>query len=194
MLRLVREMDANLIENCRRGDPGAQRALFNLFSPQMLAVCRRYLSNRTEAEEVLIAGFLSVFSRIGQFRHEGSFEGWVRKIMVNEALGFLRKKRSLFLFSELDGAVGVEEPVLPDTALQIEELLEMVASLPDGYRTVFNLYAIEGYTHREIAEMLEIKESTSKSQLSRARDLLRQRLERVEKKINKKAVPNGKSD
>lgn len=194
MLRLNREMDNDLIENCKRGDPAAQRLLFNQVSPRMLVVCRRYLSNKTEAEEVLIAGFLQVFSRIGQFRNDGSFEGWVRKIMVNEALSFLRKKRSLFLFSELDNAIGAPEPILPDTALHLEELLEMVASLPDGYRTVFNLYAIEGYSHHEIAELLGIEESTSKSQLSRARDLLRQRLGKVEKRNLKRALPNGKSD
>ena len=185
-------MDLFQIEKCKKGDRSAQQQLFNRFAPKMMAVCRRYLSNKTDAEEVLIAGFLNVFSRIGQFRHEGSFEGWIRKIMVNEALGFLRKKRSLFLFSELDGAVIEQESILPDIGLHMEDLLEMIASLPDGYRTVFNLYAIEGYSHQEIAELLGIEESTSKSQLSRARDLLRQRLEKTEKKIIKKALPNGK--
>lgn len=194
MLRLNREMDNDLIECCKRGDSAAQRSIFNLISPRMLVVCRRYLSDKSEAEEVMTAGFLQVFSKIGQFRNEGSFEGWVKKIMVNEALGFLRKKRSLFLFSELDGAIGEQEPIPPDNALLMEELLGLISSLPDGYRTVFNLYAIEGYSHQEIAELLGIEESTSKSQLSRARDLLRQRLGKVEKRNIKKALPNGESD
>lgn len=187
-------MDTKLIESCKRGDSSAQRALFNIISPRMLVVCRRYVSNKIEAEEVLISAFFKVFSHISQFRNEGSFEGWVRKIMVNEALGFLRKKRSLFLYAELDEAAEFEEKQYADTTLHTEELLEMVASLPDGYRTVFNLYAIEGYSHAEIAQLLDIDESTSKSQLSRARELLRKRLGRAEKKITKKIARYGKSD
>ena len=176
MLKIFRKMDSVLLEGCRRGDPAAQRELFNRFSPRMFSVCRRYVSNKTDAEEVLIAGFVLVFSKINQFRDEGSFEGWMRRIMVNESLAFLRKKRSLFLYSELGGAEDESDPVLPDAALLMEELLDIVASLPDGYRTVFNLYAIEGYSHKEISGLLGIDENTSKSQLSRARQLLRQRL------------------
>lgn len=193
MLKIFRKMDTVLIEGCRRGDPAAQRELFSRFSPKMFVVCRRYISSKPDAEEVLISGFVRVFSKIGQFRNEGSFEGWIRRIMVNEALSFLRKKRSLFLYSELDGAADESEPVLADSTLLTEEILDIIASLPDGYRTVFNMYAIEGYAHKEISELLGIDENTSKSQLSRARQLLRQRLVSFEKQSIKK-IQDGKPD
>lgn len=193
MLKIFRKMDTVLIEGCRRGEPAAQQELFSCFSEKMFAVCRRYISNKADAEEVLISGFVLVFTKIAQFRNEGSFEGWMRKIMVNEALSFLRKKRSLFLYSELDGASEESEPALADSAILTEELLGVIASLPDGYRTVFNLYAIEGYSHKEIAELLGIDESTSKSQLSRARQLLRRRLISFEKQSIKN-IQDGKPD
>lgn len=193
MFRIYRKMDVLLIEQCKRGNQNAQKQLFDQFASKMWAVCRRYISDRMEAEEVFLTGFTKVFDRIGQFRNEGSFEGWIRKIMVNESLGYLRKRRSLFLFSELDESIEEMTVIAVDSSLMAEELLNMVSSLPDGYRTVFNLYAIEGYSHQEIADLLGISEATSKSQLSRARNLLRQRLNKLDKpELNK--THHGKSD
>jgi len=176
MLRIYRDMDIDLIESCKRGNRISQQQLYNQYAAKMLALCRRYVPGSAEAEDILIRGFLTVFERIGQFRNEGSFEGWIRRIMVNEALGFLRKQKSLFMYSEIEVA-GIEAGTsYTDSSLHTEDLLNLVASLPDGYRTVFNLYAIEGYSHKEIAEMLGISEATSKSQLSRARELLRNKI------------------
>jgi len=194
MLNVIREMDLLLIEKCKKGDRSAQQQLFNQYAPKMMAVCRRYVSNKQEAEEILLVGFTLVFSKIDQFRNEGSLESWIRKIMVNESLGFLRKRRSLFLFAELQDADGETGPWPADSDLMTEDLLELIASLPDGYRTVFNLYALDGYTHAEIAAKLGIEEATSKSQLSRARQLLRQRLDKIEGRKLKKSAHDGKSN
>lgn len=184
-------MDNDLIENCKKGDRLSQQQLYNQYSAKMLAICRRYISGSAEAEDVLIRGFLTVFERIGQFRNEGSFEGWIRKIMVNEALGVLRKQKSLFLYSEIEVAGLEADEVRTDSSLLTGDLLNLVASLPDGYRTVFNLYSIEGYSHREIAEMLGISESTSKSQLSRARELLRSKIYQSGASVTKKLLKDG---
>jgi RNA polymerase sigma-70 factor (ECF subfamily) len=194
MLRINRDMDIELIENCKRGDRLAQQQLYNQFSPKMLAVCRRYISGTAEAEDVLIKGFLIVFENIRQFRNEGSFEGWIRKIMVNEALSVLRRQKSLFLYSEIEVARMEADDLNTDSTLLTGDLLNLVAALPDGYRAVFNLYAIEGYSHREIAAMLGITEATSKSQLSRAREVLRSRLYQTGLTGTKKFLKDGKSN
>lgn len=141
----------------------------------MLGVCMRYVKRKEEAEEVLMNGFVKIFNRVEDFKDEGSFEGWIRRIMVNECLNHLRYKKNLFIETdETDWAEPAHEPVESNESTQA--LLQMVQDLPLGYRTVFNLFAIEGYEHREIADMLEIDENTSRSQLSRARKLLRERI------------------
>lgn len=167
--------EAELIAGCQRADTKAQKLLYERFAPQMYGVCLRYLKNEMDAEEALLNGFMKIYQYIGKFEAKGSFEGWVRRIMVNEALGFLRKKEPLHLAIE-DNHVQVAGTGGADQELAENELLELLMTLPAGYRAVFNLYAIEGYAHKEIADMLGITEGTSKSQLSKARAMLQRRL------------------
>lgn len=166
--------EQDLVSGCRRGEHKAQRSVYEQHAPQMLAVCLRYVHDRSEAEGVMVNGFLKVFDKIGQYSGEGSFEGWIRRIMVNESLLYLRQNKHAHMMVEVEAA---SREVYTDDALQqlaAEELMALVHKLPEGYRTVFNLYAIEGYSHKEIAEQLDIAENTSKSQLSRARSQLQQ--------------------
>ncbi|MCF6361321.1 MAG: sigma-70 family RNA polymerase sigma factor [Cyclobacteriaceae bacterium] len=166
----------SLIEQCRSNNGKAQRLMYDRLSPKMMGVCRRYISDISEAETVLVTGFLKVFNKINQFSGAGNFEGWVRRIMVNESLLYLRKNKSMYL--EVDIEEANEEPNYGQAGYLFEEreLLELINNLPVGYRTVFNLYAIEGYSHKEIAEQMGINESTSKSQLSRARSMLKSKV------------------
>jgi RNA polymerase sigma factor (sigma-70 family) len=167
--------EQDLVAGCRQGQHKAQRSVYEQHAPQMLAVCLRYVHDRSEAEGVMVNGFLKVFDKIGQYSGEGSFEGWIRRIMVNESLLYLRQNRHAHMMVEVEAAS--REVVSTEDAYQqlaAEDLLALVRKLPEGYRTVFNLYAIEGYAHKEIAEQLGISENTSKSQLSRARGLLQQ--------------------
>lgn len=166
----------SLIEQCRSNNGKAQRLMYDRLSPKMMGVCRRYISDASEAETVLVTGFLKVFNKIDQFSGAGNFEGWVRRIMVNESLLYLRKNKSMYL--EVDIEEANEEPNYGQAGYLFEEreLLELINNLPVGYRTVFNLYAIEGYSHKEIAEQMGINENTSKSQLSRARSMLKSKV------------------
>lgn len=173
--------EEELIKGCRKQKAQAQKELYERFSGKMLGVCRRYIKDRSEAEEIMINGFMKVFSKISQFKGEGSFEGWVRRIMVNESLTYLRKNHSMYLEVDIEYADQKPNYSLAANSLEAEDLMAMVNRLPYGYRTVFNLYAIEGYTHQEIAKMLKINVNTSKSQLSRARRLLQSYLVENEK-------------
>jgi RNA polymerase sigma factor (sigma-70 family) len=164
--------EAQLIKALRREDPKAQRNVYDLYSTRMLGLCFRYVGDEMIAEDVMIEGFVKVFAKINQFNNEGSFEGWIRRIMVNEALGHLRKQKRLKEDTLSDDANNVPDYQLADQHLNAQEILGLIEQLPMGYRTVFNLYAIEGYAHLEIAELLGITESTSKSQLHRARAML----------------------
>lgn len=157
------------------GKKAAQQALYDRYSPKMFGICFRYMQDQMEAEEVMIGGFLKVFANLERFRQDGSFEGWIRRIMVNEALTALRK-RKLSWIEPLENARHQGSYSDSDLQFEAEELLQMIEKLPTGYRTVFNLYAIEGYSHKEIADLLDITESTSKSQLNRARNLLKEQL------------------
>ena len=170
--------EADLIAACRRGEPRAQRQLYDRLAGLMLTVCRRYLRRREDAEEALLLGFAQMFRALPTYRGEGSFEGWVRRIMVNQALMELRRREPLHLsfedFAQPEKLAST--PATADTQLQADELLALLQTLPPGYRAVFNLYALEGYSHLEIAEALGISEGTSKSQLSKARAMLQRRL------------------
>lgn len=177
-----------LIKGCRSNDQKSQRGLYELWSPKMLGICLRYIKDRGEAESVMVGGFLKIFDKISQFNGEGSFEGWMRRIMVNESLIYLRKNKNAFMMAEVGEADSEADYETAENHLQAEDLLVMVNQLPQGYRTIFNLYAIEGYSHKEIAAQLEITESTSKSQLSRARNLLQQYIARHEKMTEHKAI------
>ena len=184
--------ESQLVVALQRGEARAQKIVYERFATKMMAVCIRYVANQADAEDVLIESFMRVFERIGQFRNEGSFEGWVRRIMVTESLMFLRRHKSLRQEIPLDDAREEPDYQWADEQLQADDLLGLVAQLPDGYRTIFNLYAIEGYSHSEIANLTGISEGTSKSQLSRARALLQQKIRMFENDI-KSAPIYGKA-
>lgn len=164
-----------LISRCRKNDSKAQYALYEMMAPKMLGVCRRYVKSIEGAEEVLSNGFVKVFTKIDTYRDEGSFEGWVRRIMVRESINYIRYQRNIFVEMEPEWIPELSHSPIHDD-MASEALLQIIDGLPLGYRTVFNLYAIEGYAHKEIGEMLGITESTSKSQLSKARKFLQERI------------------
>lgn len=178
--------EAQLIKALRQEDARAQRQVYEKYGPRMLGVCFRYLGDEMTAEDVMVEGFLKVFGKIDQFSGEGSFEGWMRRIMVNEALGWLRKRKQMPEDILSDEAANIPDYNYADQNIETQELLDIIEKLPVGYRTVFNLYAIEGYAHSEIAELLGITESTSKSQLHRARALLQKMVVEWENDFKKK--------
>ncbi|RPD48747.1 sigma-70 family RNA polymerase sigma factor [Hymenobacter sediminis] len=169
--------DTDLVAACRRGSAAAQHELYQRFAPKMLALCLRYLRHEFDAEDVLARGFVKVFRCLGQFEGKGSLEGWVRRILVHETLSYLRRRETLTLSLE-DCYTGHLATDLPgaDVELQAADLLRLVQELPAGYRAVFNLCALEGYTHPEVAALLGISEGTSKSQLSKARAVLQRQV------------------
>ncbi|MCR5758912.1 MAG: sigma-70 family RNA polymerase sigma factor [Bacteroidales bacterium] len=168
---------ASLIEGCRSGDRLSQKALYDALSRKMFAVCLRYMGDREAAEDVLQDGFVTLFSKLDSFSGAGSFEGWARKIFVNTALMSLRRKDVLRNTEEVDAAFGISsESPTPVQQIGYRELMKLVSELPPGFRTVFNMYVIEGYSHKEISEALGVTEVTSRSQLQRARMLLQDKI------------------
>ncbi len=191
MLQIKRsKTEEKLLEGCQKGDRKAQRDLYDKYAPLMFSVCRRYISDSAEAEDVLVCGFTKVLSKIDQFKGDGSFEGWIRRIMVNEALSYIRKNKSMYLEVEIEKADREPDYRQIQDQLEVEDLQKMISRLPSGYRTVFNLYAIEGFSHKEIAEKLGVSENTSKSQLSRARTHLQKFLLQAEEYLNDKLISN----
>ena len=154
----------------------SQRELYQRFNGKMMAVCRRFASDLTEAEDMLQEAFIRIFTNIGQYRFEGSLEGWIRRIVVHSALEVLRKR--LVRFTDIDGEVETLSSTDTDAveALSAGELMKLICDLPDGYRIVFNLYVIEGYDHNEIATLLSISAATSRSQLLKARRALQEEI------------------
>ncbi len=184
MLRINKSLtEEELLDGCRKGKSSAQRKMYDRLAPKMLGVCMRYIKDREEAEHVMIGGIVKVFDKLDQFKGDGSFEGWVRRIIVNDCLMYIRKNRNMSLQTDIEDSVNEPNLMVMEQNLDIEDLLKIIRELPVGYRTVFNLYAIEGYNHAEIAEQLDISENTSKSQLSRARRWLQNRLADLEKEI-----------
>ena len=174
--------EQSILAGCLKNDPVAQRELYNRYSPKMLSVCYRFAQNRDDAEDMLQEGFIRVFTQIGSFRNSGSFEGWIRRIIVHTCINFLKKHKK---FNEsIDLAyvtdIQVKEDTIPSLML-VRQVIECIRLLPVGYRTVLNLYAIEGYSHKEISQMLDIEESTSRSQCTRAKTMLETIL--IKKKI-----------
>ncbi len=162
-----------LLKRLREQDQSAQKLLYERYSPLMFSVCRRYLWSREDAEEALISGFFKVYSQIESFSNAGSFEGWIRRIMVNECLMTLRKTQPL-TFPGDEGSIAEQSDSFNIEAdISAREILEVLSQLPPGYRTVFNLYVLEGYKHHEIADTLGISINTSKSQLVLAKEKLR---------------------
>ena len=165
-----------MIQGCLRGSAQSQKLLYEQFAGKMYAVCLRYARTPADAADILQEGFVKVFTKLDQFQFQGSFEGWIRRIMVNTALRAYQRQRFDY---ESNGYEQLPEaPVDPDalSVLSEEELLRLISRLPDGYRVVFNLVAIEGYSHAEVAESLGIQESTSRSQLTKARRWLSEQL------------------
>lgn len=174
------ELYNQLIESCKNNNREAQYKLYNLLSGKMFAVCLRYAKNREAAEDLLQDGFVKVFTNIDKFRGDGSFEGWVRRIIVNTAVEYYRKSTKMYPMVNVDDVnkeVFWEES---SDSLELEDVMNLINSLSTGYRTIFNLYVVEGYSHKEIADMLDISEGTSKSQLARARYLLMEMVKKSE--------------
>lgn len=182
MLRINKSVTENqLIAGCKKGKPAAQHQLYERLAPKMMGVCVRYISDRGEAEHVMVGSIVKVFDKIGQYKGEGNFEGWVRRIVVNDCLMYLRKNSVMSKEIDLDEAHQEPNLSVQEDKLEEEDLIQLINQLPAGYKAVFNLYAIEGYSHKEIAQQLNISENTSKSQLSRARKWLQNQLEKLDK-------------
>lgn len=171
----------NLIAKAGKGNRKAQQQLFEMFSPNMLSICRQYVKNNDIAEEVMLTGFLKVFTHLKTYKSEGSFEGWIRRIMVNEAISQLRKDKKLEFNDATVLENSMEHVTYIETALEVADIQKMIDALPDGYKTVFVLYVVEGYKHSEISEVLNITESTSKTQLFKARKMLQNTIEQQNK-------------
>ncbi len=164
-----------LIENCKKQNTKAQGELYKLFSSKLFTICLKYSRNRVEAEDNLQDAFLTIFKKIEQYKNKGSFEGWIKRITVNTVLQRYRNEKVFDLVNENsieDTTVEIEED-----SISIDYLLEIIQELPDRYRLVFNLYVLDGYSHKDIADMLSINIGTSKSNLARARQILRQTIE-----------------
>lgn len=174
--------DHELVAGCLRNDPKSQRAFYERFASKMMAVCRRYGKDEDEAKDMMQEGFIRVFEKLDQYSGKGSLEGWVRMVMVNHALIIIRRTKH---YRNAAGLDDVQEFTSHEVGalqqLSEQELMELVTAMPQGYRTVFNLFAIEGYSHKEIATQLEISESTSKTQYHKARAHLKKALAQLEK-------------
>lgn len=170
-----------LIEACIKGDRQAQQDLYDLFSKRMFMVCLRYTKSQQEAEDVLQDSFIKVFKNLKGYRGESRFDYWIKRIVVNTALNSQRKKLYMYPMVDIDDVKNEFDQSKSLSNFQMEELLKMIRELPTGCQTVFNLFAIEGYSHKEIADMLKVSEGTSKSQFSRARKLLQEKIAEEEK-------------
>ena len=172
--------ESALIKSAIKNNREAQHVLFELHVPKMLSVCRYYIKDLQHAEEAMLNGFFKVFSNLKNYKAAGSFEGWIRRIMVRESISFLRQKKQIH-FSLEDIEIQNDYSDNLNMDINVAEIQQLIDTLPDGYRMVFVMYAIEGYKHQEIAEMLQISQGTSKSQLFKARKLLQGKI----KKLNK---------
>lgn len=172
--------DATLIIECVKCNVKAQRFLFDKYAPKMLAVCMRYSKNKSDAEDILQDAFIKIFNNIGSFKNEGSLEGWIRRIMVNTSLDQIRKNNKFSNDTELDSvSFKLESNDFSFSSLETDDLLRMINNMPNGYKIVFNMFAIEGYSHQEIASILGVTENTSKSQYLRARSFLKNELKKM---------------
>ncbi len=178
----LHQEEAKIIKLAVENNRQAQQQIYSKFSSKMLSVCRQYIKDIQLAEDVMITAFMKVFTNLKNFEHKGSFEGWIRRIMVNECISYLRvQKKVKFAEDEF----FVEESFNQiDSQFTVEQIQYLIDALPDGYKMVFNLYAIEGYKHNEIAKMLGINEGTSKSQLSHARKMLQTQITILKKQDN----------
>jgi RNA polymerase sigma-70 factor (ECF subfamily) len=176
--------EKELIQLCIKGDRQSQKQIFEIYGSKMLAVCHRFAKNKAEAEDIFQEGFIRVFRHLCNFSFEGSFEGWIRRIMINTALKYNNKKAvgwNVDSIENIDLYDHVEPSVI--SSLSEEELILYIGELPEGYRMVFNLFVIEGYSHKEIGELLHIEESTSRSQLVKARKMLQAKINDILKMV-----------
>ncbi|MDD3320160.1 MAG: sigma-70 family RNA polymerase sigma factor [Paludibacter sp.] len=175
--------EQQLIAGCRDGKPKAQKAIYELYAPAMMSVCYRYVNDMETAKDLLQDGFIKLFTKIDSFSGTGAFGGWVRRIFVTTSLEFLRQTNALKLSTSIDEfEYFIEnEDVSTLDKISADDIMKCISQLSDGYRTVFNLYAIEGYSHAEIAEMLNINEVTSRSQFMRARKILQKSVQELVK-------------
>ncbi len=175
--------EAHLIKKAVRKNREAQHMLYELHAPKMLSVCRYYIKDVQQAEEVLLNGFFKVFTKIKYFKNEGSFEGWIRRIMIREAISYLRQKKQIqFVSDDIEVTEGYTNNI--ESQIDVAEIQGLIDSLPEGYRMVFVMYAIEGYKHSEISTLLNISQGTSKSQLFKARKLLQKQVQQLNKSSN----------
>jgi len=178
-----------IIAGCLHNDPSSQRELYSRYSPKMLSVCYRFAQSREDAEDMLQEGFIKIFSQIHTFQNKGAFEGWIRRVIVHTCINFLKKYKKFNESLDLDYAQN--QPVREESIASImqgKQVIECIRLLPVGYKTVLNLYALEGFSHREISEMLDIEESTSRSQYTRAKSMLESIL------IKKRIIENPKEE
>lgn len=170
--------NTELIQRAAKNNREAQHVLFEMHAPKMLSVCRYYVKDVHKAEEVMLNGFFKAFVNLNSFKNEGSFEGWLRKIMVRESISFLRQQKPIeFSIEEIEASN--DHSNVMETNLEVNDIQQLIDELPEGYKMVFIMYAIEGYKHHEIAELLNISEGTSKSQLFKARQMLQQKLKEL---------------
>jgi RNA polymerase sigma factor (sigma-70 family) len=173
--------EKDILAGCKQGRSSAQRKLYDAYSRLLLGVCNRYAASIEEAEDIMQEGFVKIFLHISEFKGDGSLVAWMRRIMINTAITHYHKMRKHRYHDDLDDVreSNFEDSDWSEADFTREELYNVIHRMPDGYRMVFNLYAVEGYKHREIAEILEIDENTSKSQYSRARRWLQERLKKI---------------
>lgn len=174
--------EADIIAGCKQGDRKAQELLYKMYASKMYAVCLRYSKDRMEAEDFLQEGFVKVFQNIHRYQPNGPFGGWIRRVFVNAAIEIYRKNARSPISQPDEMPDGVDDQETPIEHLGVKELIQMITAMPDGYRQVFNLFAIEGYMHQEIAAMLGISEGTSKSQYARARKYLQEVIRKTQEK------------
>ncbi|WP_410881609.1 RNA polymerase sigma factor [Myroides sp. DW712] len=178
LIRLYPKKVDDYIDDLRREKRTAQHEVYQLLSGKMLSVCRQYIQDIHYAEDVMVSAFMKIFTQMYKYENKGSFEGWIRRIMVNESISFLRAQRPLsYLEEQLEHQEDLHQYDQAD--LSLEEIQRLIDRLPEGCKTIFNLYVIEEYKHHEIASILQISEGTSKSQLAQARKLLQQQLEQL---------------
>lgn len=177
---MVSEKD--LVKGCQRGKAKYQRLLYERYAPKMLGVCMRYFHSKDEAQDALQDGFVKIYTKINSFRGQGSLEGWIRRIMVNTSLSLLRNNlKHLYHADVADEKVHIADSSMDYDQFNVQDILKLIQGLPKGYRIIFNMYEIDGYSHKELAEELKISINTSKSQLLKARRYLRNELEKLHK-------------
>jgi RNA polymerase sigma factor (sigma-70 family) len=181
--------DSDLIRGCLSGDSRMQEALYNRFAPKMYAVCLRYSNNADDAQDLLQEGFVKIFKNLDRFRAEGSFEGWVRRVFVNTSIEHYRRKVNLVSASDREEAYIEDHSSNALDKLAEKDIIKLVQELSPGYRAVFNMYAIEGYSHKEIGAILGISEGTSKSQLARAKGILQKKVKEFLDEKRKSLTP-----